>query len=431
LTPAARIAAAIEIIDEIGRTRGAADEVVRRWGKDHRFAGSKDRKAIAEHVFVALRGRAQSAWRMEADDGRALMLGALAGDFDAIDALFSGEGHGPPPPTPAERRNLQRNLDTAPDHVQAGAPEWLAASLKSRFGADWISETRAAILPRAPVDLRVNALSGDVAGALKLLEYEGVAPERMLFSAYGLRLPPGFATDVHSLKAFTTGWIEVQDEASQVAASLARARPGDLVVDYCAGGGGKSLALAAAMGGVGRLVAADVDPRRLGALDERARRARARIERRVIGPAGQGMEDLQAGADLVFVDAPCSGSGTWRRHPEAAWRLDRQSISRLATLQARILGQAADLVRPGGRLVYATCSLLAEENDAVSRGFLAARDDFRPACITAAAQVSGLTEGGRLRLAALADSGHTLQFTPRRTGTDGFFVALFKRIASP
>jgi 16S rRNA (cytosine967-C5)-methyltransferase len=473
VTPAARLAAAIEVLDEIGRTRGPADGVIKAWGRAHRFAGSKDRKAIAEHVYVALRARARSAWRFGADDGRALALGALADrPIEDLEALFSGEGHAPGPLTTAERAALAEPPGRLPDWVEAGVPEWIAPIFQAQFGADWIEEGRAAILDRAPVDLRVNALSGPVEKALNLLKHEGVEPERTPFSAWGLRLPPGFATDVQTLKAFTTGWIEVQDEASQIAAFLAGALPGDLIVDYCAGGGGKTLALAASPppcnGGGGppkavegasaaamlerapsvtarcaapppplrrggddrvRLIAADIDPKRLDAMDERLARAGAAVEKRRLGPNGEGMEDLEGLADLVFVDAPCSGSGTWRRHPEAAWRLTPETVARLAALQSRILAQAAKLVKPGGRLVYATCSMLEEENGAVAAAFAAEHPAFRPRPAAEAARTPNLTDAARARLAALADGGHTLQLTPRRTGTDGFFAALFERTA--
>jgi 16S rRNA (cytosine967-C5)-methyltransferase len=432
VTPAARLAAAIEILDEIGRARGAADGVIKGWGKAHRFAGSKDRKAIADTVYTALRARAATAWRMGAEDGRALVLGALSDlSLEAIEALFSGEGHAAPPLSADERVRLTAPPAPTPDAVEAGLPDWLAAIFRRQFGKDWIGEGRSAVLDRAPVDLRVNAARGPVEKALALLAHEGVTPARTPFSAWGLRLPPSFATDVHTLKAFTTGWIEVQDEASQIAAWLAGARPGDLVVDYCAGAGGKTLALLAAMGqaGQGRLIAADIDQHRLNAMDERLARVGATVEKRRIGPKGEGLDDLEGRADLVFVDAPCSGSGTWRRHPEAAWRLTPETVDRLAALQTAILTRAARLVRPGGRLVYATCSVLDQENGAVAAAFAATHPAFRPLAVSVAAQTPNLTDVARTTLAALSGGGHTLQLTPRRTGTDGFFAALFEKTA--
>jgi 16S rRNA (cytosine967-C5)-methyltransferase len=198
-------------------------------------------------------------------------------------------------------------------------------------------------------------------------------------------------------------------------------------VDYCAGGGGKTLALAQAMRGAGRLVACDINPRRLDAIKPRLERAGAYAEFRRVGPTGDVLEDLQGMADRVLVDAPCSGSGTWRRRPEEAWRLTPEEIARLAALQADVLSRAAALVRPGGRLAYVTCSVLAAENAAVTKAFAAAHDDFRPLPINDAAEGFLLTEAARVRLAELSGGGHMLQMSPRRTGTDGFFIALFER----
>jgi 16S rRNA (cytosine967-C5)-methyltransferase len=201
------------------------------------------------------------------------------------------------------------------------------------------------------------------------------------------------------------------------------------VVDYCAGAGGKTLALAAQMRREGRLVASDLDDRRLGNITERLKRAGAAAELRKIGPDGQGIEDLDGRADLVFVDAPCTGSGTWRRHPEGAWRLRPETIARLSDLQLRILSRASRLVKPGGRLVYATCSMIEAENGGTADAFAAAHPEFRPLPIAAAAATPDLTDAARARLAELAGDGHTVQMTPRRTGTDGFFIALFERSA--
>ena len=427
MTPGARLAAAIEVLDTLARERAAADEVLKAWGRRHRFAGSADRRAIAGHVYDALRARARASWRLGADDGRALVLGSVGPE--AL-ALFTGEGHAPPPPTDVERGRLTAEAAEPPAWVCAGVPAWISDRLAVRFGADWLDEAQALATVRAPVDLRVNALRGDMDAALRLLAVDGIEPQRTPWSAHGLRLPPAYSRDIQATRAWETGWVEVQDEASQVAAALADAAPGALVVDYGAGGGGKTLALAAAMHGRGRLVALDTDAKRLAALDPRLKRAGAVAESRRIGADGEGAYDLAGAADLVFVDAPCSGSGTWRRHPEAAWRLSPEALDRLSALQPRMLDAAARLVRPGGRLVYATCSVFAEENEAVADGFLSRRPDFAPLAVdTAAASAAGLTPAGRERLSALASGGHTLQMTPLRTGTDGFFLAMFERTA--
>jgi 16S rRNA (cytosine967-C5)-methyltransferase len=429
VTPAARLAAAIEVLDQLEAGTAPADQVLKAWGKAHRFAGSTDRRAIAERVYQALRGRARSSWLLESAGGRAMVLGSLASEMplDEIDALFSGDGHAPPALGEAERAGLSRDLSDAPDWVRAGAPPFVVEAFKAQFGHSWLEEAQALVAQRAPVDLRVNGLAGGVEGALKLLALEGIKPERTPLSAWGLRLPPAYAADVQKTRAHTSGWIEVQDEGSQVAAFLGGARPGWTVVDYCAGGGGKTLALAQSMRRDGRLIASDLDGRRLANITERVKRAGAGAELRRIGPEGQGLEDLTGLADLVFVDAPCSGSGTWRRHPEGAWRLQPATVERLAGLQAGILARASTLVRPGGRLAYVTCSVLDAENGAVAAGFAADHPEFRPLPIAAAAVAPDLTDAARARLAALAGDGHTVQLTPHRTGTDGFFIALFER----
>ena len=431
MTPGARLAAAIEVLDRIEADRVPADQALKAWGKQHRFAGSGDRRAIADRVYQALRGRAASAWRL-GEDGRALALGSLASDgapLEEIEALFSGQAHAPPPLTDAERAGLARDLGQAPDWARAGVPPLVADIFKAQFGDDWQAEAQAVVAARAPVDLRVNALAGGVEGALKLLALENIRPKPTPFSAWGLRLPPALAADVQKTRAYTSGWIEVQDEGSQITAALAGARPGWTVVDYCAGAGGKTLALAARMRGQGRLVASDLDAKRLGNITERLKRARASAEVRRIGAEGQGTEDLQGQADLVFVDAPCSGSGTWRRHPEGAWRLRAETIERLAALQLGILTRASRLVKPGGRLAYVTCSMIEAENAGPASAFAAAHPQFRPLPILQAAATPDVTDAARARLAELAGGGHTLQMTPRRTGTDGFFIALFERLA--
>ena len=436
MTPGARLAAAIEVLDEIAASRTPADELLKAWGKAHRFAGSKDRRAIAERVFTALRTRARSAWRMQAEHGRALALGSLVEadglSPDEVAALASGEGHAPAALDADELARLSEPPPPAPDWVRAGAPQFVVEQLKARFGEAWLDEARALIGARAPLDLRVNSVRGGVQAAIKLLAVDGLEPERTPFSAQGLRLPPELAPDIAKLRAFASGWVEVQDEASQIAAALAGARPGMTVVDYCAGGGGKTLALGAELRAPrdgGRLVACDVNPRRLDNMRPRLQRAEVQADVRRIGPQGEGMDDLSGQADLVFVDAPCSGAGAWRRHPEGAWRLQPEAVPRLAELQAAILARACALVKPGGRLAYATCSVLAPENEGVASAFAAAHPAFRPVPIARAAETPLLTDAARARLGELAEEGHMLQLTPRRSRTDGFFLALFERTA--
>ncbi|HWE46802.1 MAG TPA: RsmB/NOP family class I SAM-dependent RNA methyltransferase [Caulobacteraceae bacterium] len=528
MTPQARLSAAVEVLDNIARTRAPADAVLREWGRAHRFAGSGDRRAIAERVYACLRGRARFAWRMAGDDGRALVLGSLAecDTVHEIEGLFTGEGHAPAVLSDAEREQLRAPAPAMPAHVRAGIPEWLVPEFERAFGDPWVAQAHALVSERAPVDLRVNTLKATRDAVAAELDAAGIQYEHTHWSDVGLRLHP--ETDVQSLPAFKEGRVEVQDESSQIAAWLSGAGPGMTVVDYCAGGGGKTLALATLLdnsnfknrhpglvpgpavgveallpdgspagqhnpnseptGGSrdepgmtgnidgeergereGRLYAFDVNPDRLDAIRPRLKRAGVTAELRPIGPDGQGTSDLTATADLVFVDAPCSGSGTWRRRPEDPWRLTPAELDRLHALQTQILAKAATLVRPGGRLVYATCSVLPREDEDTVAAFAAAHPHFRPVPISQALDpvtpgssrdvTPGLSRGApipealapvipgssrdvipgssrgapnlsplaRTRLAALAGTGHTLRLSPRLSGTDGFFIALFER----
>ena len=250
MTPAARLAAAIKVLDAIRTSSAPADEVLRAWGRARRYAGSKDRRAVAERVYAVLRARSRLCWAMGGDGGRDLVLGALREDglgIDAMEALFDGQPYAPDPLSADEQARLLAPVDPPPDWVSAGVPAFVTPMLQARFGAQWLQEARALTGERAPLDLRVNALRGQVEQALSLLATDGVEPVRTPLSGWGLRLPPDMAADVTRLRAFQSGWVEVQDEASQIASALAGARPGMIVVDYCAGGGGKTLALGAAM----------------------------------------------------------------------------------------------------------------------------------------------------------------------------------------
>jgi 16S rRNA (cytosine967-C5)-methyltransferase len=335
-----------------------------------------------------------------------------------IDALFSGEGHAPAPLT-AEERAWLGGLS-----AETRLPPFIEAELERGFGPEWREEAEALLKTRAPLDIRINTLKADPDSIREVLDGAGLAWAPAAYSVFGLRLPG--SPDVQGLPAFQDGLIEVQDEGSQIAAAMLGARVGETVVDYCAGGGGKTLALAAEMHGKGRLIASDVNPRRLDAIRPRLARAGAATELRLLEPGA--MDDLAGQADRVMVDAPCSGSGTWRRRPEEAWRLAEDELRRLNAIQAEVLARASALVRPGGRLAYVTCSVLPSENAGVVDAFAASHPDFAPLPIADGVRLAKLSEDARERLAELADGGHTVQLSPRRTGTDGFFIALFQRI---
>lgn len=391
MTPAARVQAAIELLDaivEAAREGGAAaDTLIARYFKTRRYAGAKDRRAVRELVFRAVRRAGERP-----PSGRAAMLG-LVEDDPELPALFDGSAHGPEP--------VREGEAAAPAGL---APAWLL----ERFDPALPVDERLALLERAPLDLRVNRLKGTFEEAWKLLPGAASTPH----SPIGLRLPEGFR--VEQSDAWSAGLVEVQDEGSQLICLACEARPGMAVVDLCAGAGGKTLALAAEMANSGRIIACDTDRSRLSRLPPRAGRAGAAIvETRLLDPGreAEALADLAGAADLVLVDAPCSGTGTWRRNPETRWRVTPERLARLTALQARLLDLAAELVRPGGHLVYAVCSVLAEEGRGQAEAF-----GRRSSLV---AQPAAMRAG--------RDAGPGRLLSPARDGTDGFFVARWVR----
>jgi len=391
MTPAARSQAAIALLDEIitaAREGGAAaDTLIAHYFKERRFAGSHDRREIRALVFGAIRRAGERP-----ASGRAALLG-LAQDRPELLETLDGSPNGAAPPVPDE------------PVAEAGiAPAWLL----ERFDPAIPPADRPALLQRATLDLRVNRLEG--AREEALAELPEALPSR--WSPIGLRLPEGFR--VEQAPAWRRGLVEIQDEGSQLICLGCEAAPDMLVVDLCAGAGGKTLALAAEMADRGRIVASDADRGRLGRMAPRLQRARIGIvETRLINPNREAamLADLAGQADLVLVDAPCSGSGTWRRNPETRWRITPERLARLTALQARLLDVAAGLLKPGGHLVYAVCSLLAEEGRDQAEA-LTRRSSLVPAPL---AMPTGLASGpGRL-------------LSPARDGTDGFFVARWQR----
>ncbi len=356
MTPSARVQGAIEVIDGWQTGTDGLDRVLTRWGRTHRFAGSGDRHAIADLVYDAVRRLRSALWVAgvaEPGDGRNLLRGSLM--LDGVDpaTLFTGERHAPDRLGADEGRRA-RPLETAPRPVRQDFPDWLARELD---GAD--DRVLAALRARAPLDLRVNLLKARRAEAIAALAEDGIAAEPAPLSPTALRVQGG-QRRVAGSSAYRDGLVEIQDAASQAVVDLAAARPGETVLDLCAGGGGKTLALAAAMGGEGRLCAHDIAPGRIAPLPDRARRAGAAVE--IVGTAALG--GLAGACDLVFVDAPCSGSGAWRRNPDAKWSLRPEDLERLVATQDALLAQATSLLAPRGRIAYATCSILARENDA-------------------------------------------------------------------
>jgi 16S rRNA (cytosine967-C5)-methyltransferase len=431
MTPAARLSAAIEVLGAIESQRIPAQSALKEWGTAHRFAGSGDRAAIAGLVFDVLRRRASSTYLLDSDTPRARLLGMLKLErglgVDAIAALCDGGRFAPEPLTEAERQALtSRTLRDAPAHVAGDYPEWLDPHLASVFGEDRAAEA-AAMASRAPLDLRVNTLKAKREKALASLAHLGAKPTP--WSPLGLRIELGADArnpGIHAEEDFIKGGIEVQDEGSQIAALLTAARPGEQVIDMCAGAGGKTLALAAMMQGKGRLIATDHDKRQLAPIHERLSRAGVH-NADVRAPKGPDdtLSDIRATADLVVIDAPCTGTGTWRRNPDAKWRMRPGALEIRIRDQAEVLERAASLVKPGGRIGYITCSVLAEENSAQVAGFIERHPEF---AVVPPAQVAGaLGERGADFAAAALLSPEGLLMTPRRTGTDGFFVSILRR----
>lgn len=433
MTPGARLQAAIDILTTIDQTRHPADRVFDRWARASRFAGSKDRAAVSDLVYNVLRHRAELAAALGSESPRLLALGAVAlvdraGPAAAM-ALADGARHAPAPLAADEAALLRGSAlpgREAPIHVRLNYPEWLHAEFERAFGAG-LEREMAALMERAPTDLRVNLLKTNREAARTALAAEHVETVPTPLSPWGLRLKT--RANIAGLRSFRDGLVEVQDEGSQLACLLTGAGSGEQIVDLCAGGGGKSLALAALMGNRGQIHACDTDRRRLARLMPRAQRAGARnIQTRFIkanilsGGPDPDFADLEGRADCVLVDAPCSGTGAWRRGPDARWRLTPDVLESYRRTQADVLARGARLVRPGGRLVYVTCSLLPSENEDQVAAFLASHADFMERPWRASWPEDAA-------LPAAPGGAAALRLTPASSGTDGFFIAVMERRA--
>jgi 16S rRNA (cytosine967-C5)-methyltransferase len=430
MTPAARLSAAIEVLDDLITRRRPASDALKDWGLSHRFAGSGDRAAIAAFVYDTLRRRASASFMMKADTPRAMLLGALHLERglsgDEIAALCSGEKFAPEPLTEAEANALQMNIITdAPSHVIGDYPEWLDASFKAAFG-EKSSDEMQALSHRAPIDLRVNTLKATRERVLEELSH--FKPIATPHSPVGIRITPspdGRAPSLQAEPAFQKGFYEIQDEGSQLAAALSAVDPGMQVIDLCAGAGGKTLALAALMDNRGQIFATDSDKRRLAPIFDRLTRSGARNVQ-VRAPKtkeDEPLKGLEGQADLVLIDAPCTGTGTWRRNPDAKWRLRPNALEDRIKEQRAVLERASSFVKRGGRIAYITCSLLPQENDDAVEAFLKAHDSFTlvdPAHVAMNAGFPALAD-------FVSHKGKGLQLTPHRAGTDGFYISLLKR----
>jgi 16S rRNA (cytosine967-C5)-methyltransferase len=369
MTPAARIAAAIGLLD-LWLGGEPAERALTNWARANRFAGSGDRAAIRDHVFDAIRCRRSYAALGGAETGRGLMLGALraAGSDPAL--VFTGEGFAPAPLS-ADEANAGRPWEALDPLERLDCPDWLAPQLQDSLGDDFAA-AMAALRSRAPVFLRVNLGRLDRDDAVEALSADGIVARPHPLASTALEVTEG-ARRIRGARAYLDGLVELQDAASQALVEALGPTPAGAArtLDYCAGGGGKALALAAA--GWGPVFAHDADAGRMRDLPERAARAGVRI-----GVLGPGKPSAQGPFDLVLCDVPCSGSGAWRRQPEAKWTLTPAALDRLCRLQADILDEAARLVAPGGRLAYATCSMLRAENEDQALAFLSRAPGWRP-----------------------------------------------------
>lgn len=421
------------MLRDVLERRTPVKEAVRDWGKKSRFAGARDRAWISGLVVDALRRKNSIEHAMEATGARVLALGALkhawGWDVRRIEEALKDE-HAPPPLQGKERENLLMAPNpTAPPHVQGDYPEWLSPHLARAFGPDAVAEGMA-MAARAPVDLRVNTLKSDVEKAGRALE--GVKAKQMPELKNGFRIPAAESIErgesVEAIPAYSKGWVEVQDMGSQIAAAVSCAAPGEQVLDYCAGGGGKTIAMAAMMQNKGQIFSHDIDGKRLSALIPRIERAGIRNVQLRHPKENASLDDLDLKMDVVMIDAPCTGVGTWRRKPDAKWRVQPNALEKRVQDQAIILRTACNYVRPGGRLVYVTCSFLMEENEDQVASFRADRPDFIPDDAADAAVRSGqLTEFGAKLVRKCRRPDGSVRLTPRTAGTDGFYMAVMRR----
>lgn len=416
MRPAARLQTLSDLLAETLSATQAADQIVKNWGRANRYAGSKDRRFLSDALFTTLRHYGGLRERLGTDDPLLICMLAYVSCFDEawpldeVLALADGQNYAPAPLTEAQQEIL-RDAVARPATSRAGqlnVADWMLDDLDAGLGAA-CDEVLAAMATRAPLDVRVNRLKADADTALSALRDEGfeAAAHGHIDGALRVALP----ANVSQSKAFTDGLIEIQDAGAQAVALLGDAQAGDTVLDYCAGAGGKALALAASMGNRGRLIVHDGDRRRMRPITQRAERAGVSI----IETGDEAMlATLEQGCDVVVADVPCSGSGRWRRAPETKWRLTPQQLTDLNQLQLEILLEAARYVRPGGRLVYATCSVFASENAAIIEQFLAAQPSFHRH--TTALQALGFQH---------ADAGlGEVQFHPLNYNTDGLFCAI-------
>jgi 16S rRNA (cytosine967-C5)-methyltransferase len=422
-----RLAGAIEVLADIEARRRPVADALKDWGLAHRFAGSGDRAAIGNIVYDALRMKLSHAWLMDDDSalslGYAVMLRQWGKTVEGLASEFEGDKFAPAAlGEDAIKAFTSRSLTDAPLHVQGDIPDWVQASFETAFGDRWLKEAQT-LCERPTLDLRANTLKASRDKVLKALEDAGV--EATHIARQGLRVPAGEGAsrlpNVTAELSFQKGWFEVQDEGSQIVADLSGATEGDQVLDYCAGGGGKTLAMAASMGNKGQVHAYDTDRKRLAPIIERLKRAGTRNVQ--VHDRASGLEPFVEKFDRVLVDAPCTGTGTWRRRPDTKWRLTTRNLDERVSQQQEALAQAKTFVRPGGHLLYVTCSVLPEENEQQVRRFCEENPEFT----IGSALDSWKTTFGDKAAKPHSSDGLTVTLTPATTDTDGFFFCTMKK----
>tara|TARA_R110002124_G_scaffold286271_3_gene466659 strand:- start:18656 stop:19948 length:1293 start_codon:yes stop_codon:yes gene_type:complete len=425
-----RLSAAIAVLTDVETRKRPVSEALKAWGINNRFAGAGDRAAIGNLVYDALRRRSSHAAIMGDDGPRALVLAVAVRDWGqdpaALNASFAADDHAPEPLGEDELARIVTQLpdDTAPA-VLADVPEWLAPALQRAFGDNWVAEGQA-MAARPSLDLRTNTLKAQRDRVLKSLDRFHPVPTAI--APLGVTMPagPGDARtpNVTTDEGYLKGWFEVQDQGSQIVAALAGAAPGEQVLDLCAGAGGKTLALAAAMGNKGQIFAYDSDRNRLAPIYDRLKRNGVRNVQ-VRAPLPDALDDLVGKMDRVVIDAPCTGTGTWRRRPDTKWKLTPDLLAQRVAEQAAILAEGPRYLKPGGTLVYITCSILPEENDEQIAAFLAAS----PAFASIDPQSLWQAAFGTAAPSGVATGGAGIALTPRLTGTDGFYCNAMRRAA--
>ncbi|MER8377736.1 RsmB/NOP family class I SAM-dependent RNA methyltransferase [Mesorhizobium sp. M1399] len=422
-----RLAAAIEVLDDIGRRHRPVADALKDWGLSHRFAGGGDRAAIGNIVYDALRRKRSAGWLLGEEKPRAIGFGALLLEWgqtaQSLNEALEGDKFAPPLLSADELKTLAaRRLTDAPPAVRADIPDWCMPLFERAFGTAWVEEG-AALGTRPPLDLRVNTLKADRGKVLAELAETGAKPARI--APHGIRIPPidgdGRHPNVQAEPAFQKGWFEVQDEGSQIAAELAGAEPGMQVLDFCAGAGGKTLALSAAMDNRGQIFAHDAEKARLAPIFDRIRRSENRNVQIVTKPAE--LAPLGKHMDIVLIDAPCTGSGTWRRRPDAKWRLTQRQLDARKGEQETILDAAKDFVKPGGLLVYITCSVFDEENGDQVSAFRDRHPGFVPVDHR---QLWDSRFAGHEAAVRFGAAGG-ISLSPLLSGTDGFYFCALRR----